>query len=249
MSKITSYIRKLLLMAGSVVRKNHNSKLLYYHDVFGDKKYTDMGTSLNLFRQHVSVIKKEGYRIVPKITKKEGEVAILFDDGFRGIYDVRQVFYDEGICPTVFLAVELIGKECYLTKEEILELQEHGFVFECHAWSHEDLTTFSDEELIRELKDSKEYLSELLGKEVSEICLPIGYFSDHLLEKIRKYGYATIYSSAPGDYETLIHGNMRARNLLQSADTDEVKYILRGGNNLLKQHYINLHYKKIVVNP
>lgn len=241
MSIVSASIRKILLMAGSIVSSNHHSKLLYYHDVFGDTRYTDMGTPLNLFRQHLSIIKKEGYQVVPRIMNKDGEVAILFDDGFKGIFDVRQFFYDEGLCPTVFLAVSLIGQNGYLSKDEILELQRHGFIFECHTWSHQDLTSFNDDELVRELKHSKEYLSDLLGKNVTEICLPLGYFSNHLLDKLREYGYKAIYSSVPGDYNAFVYNIMRARNLLQFAEPDEVKYVLRGGNNILQSHYIKLH--------
>ena len=240
---IRQIIKLSILGLGALLYRNKKSKLLYYHDIHGDRQYTPMGTPLDVFKSHIEAIRKEGYQIVPRIKSNEGEVAILFDDGFRGIYDVRQVFYDEGICPTVFLAVELIGKEGYLTKEEILELQEHGFIFECHSWSHQDLTTFSDEELLRELKDSKDYLSELLGKVVTEICLPIGYFSDHLLEQIKKYDYKEVYSSVPGDYNDLVNGMMRPRHLLQYASPCEVRYILRGGNNLLKSHYEKLHHK------
>ena len=240
---LRSTIKTILLWAGAALCRNHKSKLLYYHDVNGDTCYTDMGTPQDLFLQHLDTVAKEGFQIVPRITKDEGEVALLFDDGFRGIYDVRQLFYDRHICPTVFLAVELIGQEGYLTKKEILELQSNGFIFECHGWSHQDLTGFSDDELVRELKHSKEMLSELLGKEVTEICLPIGYYSDHLLEQIKKYGYKTVYSSVPGNYNELVADMMRPRHLLQHASPCEVRYILHGGNNLLRNHYIKLHYR------
>ena len=240
---IRSIIKTALLGTGAVLCRNHKSKLLYYHDVFGDTCYTDMGTPLNLFQQHLDVMGKVGFQIVPRITKDEGEVVLLFDDGFHGIYDVRQFFYDRHIFPTVFLAVELIGKKGYLNKEEILELQSNGFIFECHGWSHQDLTSFNDDELMRELKGSKEMLSELLGKEVTEICLPIGYYSDHLLEQIKKYGYETVYSSVPGNYNELVTGMMRPRHLLQQASPRDVRYILNGGNDLLRRHYIKLHQK------
>lgn len=240
---ISQIVKTSILGLGALMYKSRKSKLLYYHDIYEGQQYTPMGTPLDVFKRHIEAIRDECYQIAPRIMSKEGEVAVLFDDGFRGIYDVRHFFYDEHICPTVFLAVELIGKEGYLTKEEILELQEHGFIFECHCWSHKDLTTFSDKELIRELKDSKDYLSELLGKKVTEICLPIGYFSDHLLEQIRKYGYKEVYSSVPGDYNELVGGMMRPRHLLQYATPREVRYILRGGNNILKSHYEKQHHK------
>ena len=239
---LRSTIKLLLLHLGSLINRNHRSKYVYYHDVIGDESYSDMDTPLEKFRQHLAVIRAEGYEIVPRITKDEGQVAILFDDGRRGIWDVREFFYENGLQPTIFLAVNLIGQPGFLTKDEILELQAHGFIFEGHAWSHEALTTFNDDDLKRELGESKTYLSQLLGKEVTEICLPIGYFSTHLLEELEKYDYKTIYSSIPGSWNQLVHGRMQPRHCLQFSSEKEVKYILRGGNDGLKKRYEKLHY-------
>ncbi|MBO6189879.1 MAG: polysaccharide deacetylase family protein [Alloprevotella sp.] len=240
---IRTLIKNAMLLCGACLFRNTKSKLLYYHDVFASAQYTDMGTPLTLFQQHVRMIREQGFKIVPRISEAEREVALLLDDGFRGIYDVRDYLQRENICPTVFLAVSLIGKDGYLNKEEIKELQGQGFIFQCHAWSHEDLTTFTDEELKRELGESKAYLEDLLGKEVDEICLPIGYFSDHLIEEIKKYGYTRVYSSIPGNYFEPVVGGMTARNLVQFASPRQVKYMLFGGNWLIKKRYERMHHK------
>lgn len=245
---ISRIIKMCLLTVGSMIFRNKKSKILFYHDFHVGEGYVApdcgvvMGTQLDAFKKHLEVIKKEGYTIVPKITKEEGEIAIMLDDGFRGVYENRQFFYDNNICPTIFLAVDLIEKDGFLTKDEILELQDHGFIFECHSWSHTNLANKSDKELKRELGESKEYLSKLLGKEVTEICLPIGYFSDHLLEQLRAYGYKEIYSSIPGNYSDRIHGYIRARILCQFASPKELKMFLRGGSKLIRGRYEKRHH-------
>lgn len=228
---------------GALRHHNQDSKLLYYHDVYDDTCYTEMGTPLSLFKQHLEVIDKEGFQVVTRIKKSEGEVAMLFDDGFHGIYDVRQFFYDRHICPTVFLAVSLIGQKGYLNKEEILELQKHGFVFESHGWSHKDMTTFDDCGLHHELADARQWLSDLLQKDVCELCLPIGYYSDRVVSHAQDAGYTTIYSSIPGCYHQLLHGSLRARNLLQFATPCQVQYILRGGNAIFRNRLEKMHYR------
>lgn len=240
---LTNNIKTGLLWLGSIRHHNRNSKLLYYHDVFGNTRYTEMGTPLNLFQQHLEVMEKEGFRVVPRIKEKEGEVAIFFDDGFHGIYDVRQFFYDRNICPTVFLAVSLIGQEGYLNKEEILELQKQGFAFESHGWSHKDMTIYDDQGLHHELTDSRQWLSDFLQKDVRELCLPIGYFSDRVVAFAQDAGYTTIYSSIPGSYPELIHSSLRTRNLLQYATPRQVRYILRGGNELFRYRLEKRHYR------
>ena len=236
-------IKTELLWLGTMRHHNRDSKLLYYHDVHDEIQYTDMGTPLCLFKQHLEVIGKEGFQVVPRIKKDEGEVAVLFDDGFRGIYDVRQFFYNRQMCPTVFLAVSLIGQEGYLNKEEILELQQQGFVFESHGWSHKDMTIYDDQGLRHELTDSRQWLSDFLQKDVRELCLPMGFFSDRVVDHAQNAGYTTIYSSIPGCYHQLIHGSLRPRNLLQFASPRQVRYILRGGNVLFRKHFEKLHIR------
>ena len=238
-----------LLWIGSRIYGNNDSKVLFYHDIYKDHSYksldTDvlLGTPIDVFKQHINVILNEGYEIVPKIIKPQNQVSIMFDDGFRGIWDNRHYFREKDIRPTVFLAVDLIGKEGFLTKEEILELQNGwNFTFQCHSWHHVDLTKCNDKQLEVELKSSREELSKLLGKEVTSLCLPRGYFSDKLLNNAGTKEYLEVYSSIPGSYDNLIYG-MRRRNLCQFSSATEVKYILRGGNEIIKNRYVHLHHQ------
>lgn len=246
MKKVLRYI---LLLFGCLLNNNKRSKILYYHDVYSKNSYKSldsdvlMGTSIELFKKHIAVIKEEGFDIVPKITNYKNQVAIMFDDGFRGVWDNRKFFYDNGIRPTIFLAVDLIGKSGFLDKDEILELQKHGFNFQCHSWSHCDLTELSHAELKKELHESKTYLSNLLGKEVSEICLPIGFFSDSLIDELKECHYSEVYSSSWGCYDSLVLGFMRPRNLCQFATPYEVKLMLHGGHEILRNRDIKMHYK------
>lgn len=238
-------IKKLLLLISSILYHDKQSKIIYYHDVYGDKQYTNMGTPLNLFAQHIKVIRKAGFIIKNKIQNYNNEVMICFDDGFHGIYDTKQFFIDNDLHPTVFLAVSLIGKPGYLNNDEIIELQNEGFIFQCHAWSHSDLTMFSKEELQHELNDSKKILTSLLGKTIDQLCFPLGYFSELVLDECKRYGYKVLYSSIPGDYyDNLSVGNVRTRNLAQFADCTEVRLILHGGNNLLRNRYLKQHWRK-----
>lgn len=243
-------MKLLLLWIGSILYHNHKSKVVFYHDVFSDKSYksldTDilLGTPIETFKEHISTIKKEGFEIVPYITEAERQVSIMFDDGFRGIWDNRDFFRENQIRPTVFLAVDLIGKDGFLTKDEILELQnQYDFIFQCHGWSHTDLSKCNEIELEKELCESRNYLSKLIGHEVNSICLPKGFFSDCLLSSTKLKEYTHIYSSVPGNYDEKVFGMIR-RNLCQFATKREVALIINGGNEMIKNRYLKLHHKQ-----
>ncbi len=245
---VKTVIKNALMRVSALTHNDHGSKILYYHDVFATVNYraldTDirMGTPLLLFARHVEVIRRQDYEIVPQITRTHGQAAIAFDDGFRGIYECRDFFYEQRIYPTIFLPVKFIGEKekGIMSKEEILELQQHGFNFECHGWSHRPLTEVSENELNHKLVDSKKYLEDLLGKKIEAICLPLGYFTEKLLEKIHNAGYTKIYSSIPGSIEFRPHG-MLPRNLCQYSSPEEVRLILKGGIEILKSRYEKLH--------
>jgi len=247
MLKIKQIIKKLILWCFYVFyKKDYGSKIIYYHDIFDKTQYTAMGTSLDMFKKHIQVINDNGFRIVDKIQKQVNEIMICFDDGFCGIYDIKDFFIQNDIKPLVFIAVELIGKEDYLSKEKILELQSLGFQFEGHAWSHSDLTKFGDEELKRELLDSKIYLSELLGKDVTSLCFPQGYFSDKIIEKSIGYGYERLYTSLSGNFYDDIGKNLHTRNLVQHVTPTELKYTLLGNSKSRYKRAIKLHQKQSI---
>lgn len=243
-------IKRLMMWISSILHRNKKSKILFYHDVYGENQYKDrdtkldMGTPLKVFNNHIQTIRNSGFIIVDKITNSMNEVMICFDDGFKGIYDTREFFVKEGLHPTIFLAVSLIGQPGYLNIQEIRELQQVGFIFQCHAWSHKDLTSFTKQELVRELCESKKVLEEILEREVDEICFPIGYFSQLVLDECKRYGYKVMYSSIPGNFCDKIYGEgLRTRNLLQFSTTSELKFVLYGGNEMIRDHYIKLHWR------
>lgn len=243
-------VKNSIMLASSLFRQNHKSRTLYYHDVFKTVNYSAldadlrMGTPLELFKQHIEIIRAEGYEITDRITKHESQVAIMFDDGFRGIWECRDYFYINDIRPTVFLPVEYVGQtdKGILSLDEILELQDHGFSFQSHGWTHRPLTSVSESELDHELTDSRNHLSKMLGREVTALCMPLGYYNPSLLNRIRQAGYTDIYSCVPGPADQHPLG-MNTRNLCQYASPRELRLILRGGGDMLANRYLKLHNK------
>ena len=171
-------IKEAIYFGAYIYHRNNDSKVVYYHDV--STNYTTMGTNLDLMKTHFEIVRQSGYTIVPNITKRQNQVMVCFDDGWAGIYDNKDFFIDHNIVPTIFIAVDLIGADGYMTVGQIRELQALGFQFECHTWSHQSLTLFDDDILKHELKDSKKELERLFGHPFTAICYPQGRFSMHI---------------------------------------------------------------------
>lgn len=217
------FIKNFVLRVWAVARPSAEGKVVFYHDV--GLRYTDMGTPAEMFWRHMRHLRPED--------------RLCFDDGFRGIWDVRNEFVSRGIKPIVFIAVELIGQKEYLSWPEILELQRLGFRFESHTWSHRELTLVND--LKHELEDSRAFLSEKLGKEVTELCLPCGLFSDRVIEAAKAAGYRKIYTSIPGDFDDPV---LVPRCLVQDLDEKGFVAVLNGGMKCLAARYRAQHYQR-----
>lgn len=250
-------LKSLFLRFWALVRPNDDGKVIFYHDV--GVKYSRMGTPVEMFKAHVVAARANGYRYVKKVEELQGKqgrkkLLVCFDDGFRGVWDEREYFKAEGLCPTVFVAVGLVGTLGHLTWDEILELQaDYGFVFESHTWSHQTLSgeylresakeKRTDEWFRRELLDSRNVLSDRLGKDVVELCLPDGQFTDDVVARCRKAGYRRLYASYPGsNYD----GYLVPRHLVQSANTKDFISILRGALIPLKNFYLKQHRGSVV---
>ena len=149
-----AFIRRIALGLAGLVEHDRQGKILFYHDIFPSRQYTDMGTSLELFESHVRAIHKVGFTIVSHAPIEKNEVQICLDDGFRGVYDCASWFKSNGIFPTIFIAPDLVGQQGYLSWPEIVELQTIGFVFQSHTWSHRPLTEVPTSELNHEIFDA-----------------------------------------------------------------------------------------------
>lgn len=238
-------VKSLLLYVSHLWVKDKHSKIIFYHDVhLIGKQYTDMSTSIHAFKSHIDEIRKNGFEIVRQIENNKNQIQICFDDGFKGIYDNKDYFVSESIFPTVFLAVALIGQEGYLSESEILELQSLGFNFESHAYSHLNLVSFSNEKLEYELAASKTFLEHLLQKTITEICFPIGYFSDRVYNLAKGAGYEKMHSSIPGNYFQEDWNGVVNRNLVQFFSSKEVKYVIFGALIPFRNHYKKKQFLK-----
>ena len=228
-------LKTLILWLNALVKRDTAPKCIFYHDVSTD--YTPMGTSRDIFWKHMNLLRTKD--------------VVCFDDGFRGIWNEREEFKQRNLCPKVFLAVGLVGKPNYLTWQEILSLQnEYGFDFQCHTWSHQTLTGPYNEEIPtpiegrteawfeKELVESKRELEVRLGKPITELCFPVGYFSDAIVNRCQEAGYERVWASYPGNLSTEF---VQPRCLCQDLSAFEVKYVLNGGMSPLAKRYLKMH--------
>ena len=245
-------IKYLLMTLGAALHRDCKPKVVFYHDI--GKKWTPMGTDVEVFLAHMQCL-------------RAGDV-VCFDDGFRGVWDHREQLAGireqgtgnreqgmsgnrEQLRVIVFLAVGLVGCHGYLTWEEIRELQDkYGIEFQCHTWSHQTLIGPWNAEVAipeegrtevwyrHELVDSKAELERQLGRPITALCFPVGYFSDEVIRRCQAAGYTKVYASYPGN---VTDEYVQPRCLVQDLPVGAFKTVLNGGMGMLVKRYKRMH--------
>jgi peptidoglycan/xylan/chitin deacetylase (PgdA/CDA1 family) len=77
-----------------------------------------------------------------------------------------------------------------LTLDQVLEMQEAGVDFQSHSWAHRDLPSLDPAECVRDLRDSRELLEELLGRAVPLLAYPRGRHDGRVREAAARAGYS-----------------------------------------------------------
>ena len=242
--EISLVIRILIIRVASLFYISRKSKIIFYHDIHSDNKYTDMSTPIELFKRHIKIIRDNGYEIVPEITDPKGQIEISFDDAFLGLYDNIELIKELNIPIRLFVISSYLDKENHINSEQLIELNKlQQITISSHTDSHKILSEIDLSELEFELKDSKKRLERILNSEVDSICFPEGKFNAYTVSLSKSIGYIRCYSSLPGFYYNEFIG-VKKRSLVQSAKEREFKAILKGGDHFLFFWYKRKHYNK-----
>lgn len=242
---IASFIRISIVRFFSFFYFNKKSKVIYYHDIDSDKKYTNMSTSIELFKRHINIIREMGYEIVNVISKPFGQIEICFDDAFLGLYDNIELIKELDIPIHLFVVSSYLEKENHINKEQLLLLNSYTQIkISSHTQTHQVLNIASESLLKNELENSKNILEGLLSNSIDTICYPEGKFNNRVVELAKDVGYNRQYSSLPGFYFNDFLPNVKRRSLVQFADENEFRSILKGGDHILSFWYKFQHYKK-----
>lgn len=141
---------------------------------------------------------------------------VTFDDGYRdNYYHAFPILKKYKIPATVFLVTSLLdgSRDLYfantprpysqsdidyaLTKGQIVEMGAAGIEFGSHTISHPRLTQISFEKAVKEIKGSKEWLEEYLGKEIVSFCYPYGDLNEEIIDVVEKSHYRIAVVTPP----------------------------------------------------
>jgi peptidoglycan/xylan/chitin deacetylase (PgdA/CDA1 family) len=171
--------------------------------------------------RHVLPIQDALPRLDARGRLPRGTVALTFDDGFAALHEhVLPVLAREKLPATVFLVAQTLtptGRPVdwvdtpgttpltTLTLDQVREMQDAGVDFQSHSWAHRDLLDLTVAECVRDLRESRELLSELLGRAVTLLAYPRGLHDPQVRRAAAVAGYTHAFAlpvsaEQPGSY-------------------------------------------------
>lgn len=173
--------------------------ILMYHSISSAESnashpYYEINTAADIFRLHMSFLKKEGYStvgletLVGNAIPQDGgkRVIITFDDGFRDFYTTAfPILREFGFTATVFLPTQFIGSNSpgirdkyHLSWQEVRALADQQIEFGSHTVTHCLLVNENESRISKELKESKKVIEDQIGRKIYSFAYPYA-FPDH----------------------------------------------------------------------
>lgn len=126
--------------------------------------------------------------------------ALTIDDVPENFYQNAYPILKESHIPfTVFVNISLLDHVGFITTEQLVEMSQCEFcTIGAHGISHGEFALLNREQAVRELKDSKSILENIVNKQVDLFAFPYGsysacgYFNKHLAGEIYKYAFGTV---------------------------------------------------------
>jgi peptidoglycan/xylan/chitin deacetylase (PgdA/CDA1 family) len=206
---------------------------LEYHDVIAGDEFDSSGfpgaasASYKLsnrdFAAHLDAIGATGAYVsrVDGITRMDPHttpVFLTFDDGGVGaLTQTAPLLEARGWVGHFFVVSGRIGTAGFLDPDGIRELHRRGHLVGSHSCTHPlRFSGLSMSDMVREWKDSRTALEDILHARVTTASVPGGYYRTPAAEAAERAGYRTLFTSEPMTRvrqvgECLVHGRYSIR--------------------------------------
>lgn len=88
-----------------------------------------------------------------------------------------------------------------MSRDQVRMLHDAGWDIGSHSMRHLDLRTLTEDECRRDLEESREILSDLLGRHVTTLAYPFGFHADHVRRAAARAGYTCALALPSGPEE------------------------------------------------
>lgn len=159
---------------------------------------------LQMHGYHTITLDALGANLLYKVPLPEKPVVITLDDGYKDAYtDAFPILKAHDMQAVDFVITGFVDLPRYLSWDEIAEMQKSGvFEIESHTVNHPALTYLTDEQVMKELVESKKDLEKHLGIPVNWLAYPFGNVNEHVASFSPKAGYIGAFGTQLGTFQS-----------------------------------------------
>jgi len=133
-------------------------------------------------------------------------VILTFDDGYdNAFYYVLPILNKYHFKGTFFLITNLVDQPGRLSWLQIQRMSKAGMEFGSHTQSHADLKNLPEEQINKELRESKLIIERRLGERVYFFCYPAGSYKPEIFPLLKNQGYLLALTTNSGTIENSDH--------------------------------------------
>jgi peptidoglycan/xylan/chitin deacetylase (PgdA/CDA1 family) len=168
---------------------------LMYHR-FDEKKYPSTNIQMEVFEDQIEIIKNLNYSFYDpndliknfQLPKKEKKILITIDDAFTSFYKIAWPYLKNQKIPFIlFVSTEAVGKNGYMSWEQIKEIEKEPNVYiGNHSHSHDYLVNFEKEDFVQDIDRANKIFINNLGYNPIFFSYPFGEYSDYIKKYISK---------------------------------------------------------------
>ena len=126
-------------------------------------------------------------------------VVLTFDDGYENLYtEMLPILEEHGMKAVVYVITNALGKEGYLTLEQVKDMQRRGVEIGSHTADHLSLAMLEGEFLLNQVRNSKLFLEWNGLNTIYSFSYPNGDYNDALIELLRRENYLTAVTGDVG---------------------------------------------------
>jgi peptidoglycan/xylan/chitin deacetylase (PgdA/CDA1 family) len=209
--KILSLVASIIKLFVIILLFSYNSKaeeknIKYYSDDkgilslmyhrFDENKYPSTNIQMDIFKKQIKIIKDSKYNFYdPKDLEKnfhtikiEKKILITIDDAFSSFYEVAWPYLKKEKIPFIlFVSTEAVGKNEYMTWDQIAELEKETNVYiGNHSHTHKYLVELKNEDFINDIDTSSSIFNKKLGYNPIFFSYPYGEYSASMKNYISK---------------------------------------------------------------
>lgn len=114
-------------------------------------------------------------------------ISVTFDDGDESTYQgAFPILQQHGIRTTQYILSGVENNSYYLSWAQVKQVQKAGHEIACHTINHPDLTTISNQDVMRQLTGCKTTMQQELGVQVTDFASPYGSEDAQTLSDTKK---------------------------------------------------------------